>query len=295
MTTEYTAADDVSNELRAGELLKSARKEKGWSQKEVASQLNLRMALIESMEADQYEANLLPTFIRGYLRSYARLLKIPEQQVLAAYEQHHGNQTIEPRTMHSFSNRTEKEATESRFVLLTYLVGALLLGLLLLWWWQTHWLTDDSAGSTTETAISSTLPAEAVMDTDAESDEMEPEIAATAAALPVQVPSALTALLEVTEANNEAEVTAAEPTADVHQLRMAFSEDCWIDVLDADGSRVAFGTKVAGYQLQVHGRPPFTLTLGNPSAVAIELDGEPVDMSGFRPGRVAKFSIPLQE
>ncbi|MEE2000989.1 DUF4115 domain-containing protein [Alkalimonas sp. MEB108] len=295
MTTDNTPTETM--EQSAGSLLKAAREQKQWSQKEVASQLNLRLSLIESMETDQYEASILPTFIRGYLRSYARLLKISEQQVLAAYERHHGNQAIEPRAMHSFSNRTEKEATESRFMLLTYLVGAILLGLLVLWWWQTHWLTDD-----TNTAVSERLSAPLEMVTAVEPETTptsvtEPQILPEQPELitPIAEPAVLSEPSSSAPAQDQEALPADAAIPDSQQLTMRFADDCWIDVVDADGSRVAFGTKRAGYQLQVQGRPPFTVTLGNPSVVEITLDAEPVDMSGFRSGRVAKFSVPLQD
>lgn len=295
MTTDNTPTE--TTEQSAGSLLKAAREQKQWSQKEVASQLNLRLSLIESMETDQYEASVLPTFIRGYLRSYARLLKISEQQVLAAYERHHGNQSIEPRAMHSFSNRTEKEATESRFMLLTYLVGAILLGLLVLWWWQTHWLTDDTNAAVSE-HVSAPLEMETAVEpeatpasvTDAQLVPEQPELI-----MPIVESAVLSEAASSALALGHETLLADAPILDSQQLTMRFADDCWIDVVDADGSRVAFGTKRAGYQLQVQGRPPFTVTLGNPSVVEITLDAEPVDMSGFRSGRVAKFSVPLQD
>ncbi|MEN3157312.1 RodZ domain-containing protein [Alkalimonas sp. NCh-2] len=294
MTTESTSTE--VQQVRAGELLRLARERKQWSVKEAASQLNLKLSLIESMERDQYDANLLPTFIRGYLRSYARLLKISEQDVLSAYERHHGGQQAETRAMHSFSNRTEKEATENRFMLLTYLVGAVLIGLLLLWWWQTHWLSDEVTANTSSVSTAAQLSEltfseadtgpeqgeyqESMLDTGPEDDEVfAPESSS-------EVPA---------EASMMATQPVAETVLSSNQLTMRFADDCWIDVVDDNGSRVAFGTKRAGYLMQVQGKAPFTVTLGNPTVVEIELDHEPVDLSGFASGRVAKFSVPIQE
>jgi cytoskeleton protein RodZ len=301
MTTEPTT-DVTPTEPTAGQLLRAAREKKQWSQKESANQLNLGLSLIESMESDQYDAKLLPTFIRGYLRSYSRLLKISEHEVLKAYEQLHGGNAVEPRAMYSFSNRTEKEATENRFMLLTYLVIAVFVGMLLVWWWQTHWLTDN----TTE------VPAEPRVLADIVTTGMEPEppttdvlssetdyglqaelVPALQAATPEWVASA--------DDNPVTSVATAQPQQSAElasgnsSLRMRFKDDCWIDVVDAEGSRVAFGTKKAGYQLQLQGIAPFTVTLGNPTVVEIDLNDQAVDLSAFNTGRVAKFSVPLQD
>lgn len=302
MTIEATTSEK-SVEPTAGQLLRAARETKQWSQKESASQLNLRLSLIESMESDQYDPNLLPTFIRGYLRSYARLLKISEHDVLKAYERQHGAKTIEPRTMHSFSNRTEKEATENRFMLLTYLVIAVLVGMLLVWWWQTHWLADNSVAGDTQSAE--------VMAT-----SLEPDSSFIEHALPAGANQTVMATTEPTEPNElqptSTEFLATETTSQrsaedglaefaqqaeesPSRLRMRFHDECWIDVVDAEGSRIAFGTKKSGYQFQVQGIAPFTVTLGNPTVVEIDFNDQAVDLSAYNTGRVAKFSVPLQD
>jgi cytoskeleton protein RodZ len=55
------------------------------STREVAGALNLPIKVIEALEADDYD-ELPPTvFTRGYLRSYARLLELPGDELLALY------------------------------------------------------------------------------------------------------------------------------------------------------------------------------------------------------------------
>jgi cytoskeleton protein RodZ len=55
------------------------------SVREVADALNLPNRVIECLEADDYD-RLPPTvFTRGYLRSYARLLELPADEMLALY------------------------------------------------------------------------------------------------------------------------------------------------------------------------------------------------------------------
>lgn len=65
-----------------GEYLAEAREALRLSHEDVANQLNLTPATIEALENNDYE--LLPgiTFARGYLRGYARLLGLDEEQIL---------------------------------------------------------------------------------------------------------------------------------------------------------------------------------------------------------------------
>lgn len=82
--------------------------------------------------------------------------------------------------------------------------------------------------------------------------------------------------------------------ADPVELVFEFSNDCWMNLVDATGEAIAFGIKKAGRVMPVTGVPPFEVTLGAPQYVSISYAGETVDMSGFDGTRTAKFSLPMQ-
>src|SRR6266404_9680984 len=65
-----------------GAELKSAREARGLSVSEVAQQLKFAPRQLEALEQERFD--LLPggTFVRGMVRSYARLLKLPVEPLL---------------------------------------------------------------------------------------------------------------------------------------------------------------------------------------------------------------------
>jgi len=66
-----------------GEILAAERKQLRLSQQDVADQLNLRLDVINSIESNNYdEIPAGETFVRGYIRAYARLVDIDEDDVL---------------------------------------------------------------------------------------------------------------------------------------------------------------------------------------------------------------------
>ena len=73
---------DPAAPASAGKMLLLARERWGLSSEEVASKLNLGVAVIVALERDQY--NLLPgyTFVKGYMRAYAVLLQLNPDKVL---------------------------------------------------------------------------------------------------------------------------------------------------------------------------------------------------------------------
>lgn len=68
-----------------GDVLKAAREALHVSEREVADALNLPLSVIEAMEANDYEQLPPAVFTRGYLRSYARLLELDADDVVASF------------------------------------------------------------------------------------------------------------------------------------------------------------------------------------------------------------------
>ena len=69
-----------------GQLLKSTRESAGISIRDVSAQLRLDERTVAALEADDFSHLPAPTFVRGYLRGYARLLGVPVGPVMEAYD-----------------------------------------------------------------------------------------------------------------------------------------------------------------------------------------------------------------
>lgn len=69
-----------------GARLKSAREAMNLTEKEAASRLHLSSRFIDIMENEDFASGPPMTFMRGYLRSYARILNIPSKEVDSAIE-----------------------------------------------------------------------------------------------------------------------------------------------------------------------------------------------------------------
>ena len=274
--------DEQPKTLTAGQLLRQGREQRKLTVAQVALQLNLKTEQVDKLEQDQFDGTL-ETFARGYVRAYGRLLKLKEAELMAAFGKQTGCQQSSAKPMRTFSNRTAKQATENRFMWLTYAIIVLLLVLLFIWWWQTERVTSvveqDNSNEIAATAITEVVVDEEVLQPDMPTAE--------------QVTELLEQLAPETEVAAGVPDVVVEPVLD--QLEMRFSQNCWVNVVDADGNRVAYGTKQAGYIMQLTGTAPFSVTLGNPSVVEITFNQKAVDMSALPTGRVAKFSIPESE
>ncbi|GGD58561.1 RodZ domain-containing protein [Lacimicrobium alkaliphilum] len=313
MTDEQSAEEQVAG---PGTLLKNARVEKGLSQEEVASRLNLRLANVQDLETEQFDKAISVTFIRGYLKAYAKLLDVPVDEVLEAYERLN-TETPEPAKLQSFSRKMSLQANDDRLMLVSYLILGIILALVVVWWFQQ---SDSDILPAIETVTETTGPeSKAVSDfTVQENDQRTPvedndSAGETSELQPAANPEpSLNTEAEAADdsVDNQADAETPQVQSSVPEqqqqppanqmieaveLVFEFSGECWVNIVDATGEAIAYGVKAEGRRMPISGIPPFDVTLGAPGVVAITYAGDSVDMSGFDKDRTASFTLPLAE
>ncbi len=306
MTTEQPHDfQDDSQAAGPGQLLRNAREQLGWTREQVASRIHLRLTLIAAIEADTYDKHTSHTFIRGYLRAYAKLVGIPEETILAAYEKL-GLTPPDNIDMQSFSRRSRQQANDSRLKVVTWLVILVLIGLSVAWWWQStaRRSAGDDALAATEMSATVNTPeanvapavevAEPVQPSASDAVSTQVVVSGATATLPVVATDASAAVpTDVSGAVSTAESTTTEP-AKAPQLKMSFTADCWLDVKDANGKTLFSGLKKANDELVLEGPEPLRFIIGAPMAVNLEYQGKSFDMSRYNNGRTARFSLPQE-
>src|SRR5436190_11639166 len=131
--TTQTQADNKN--ISFGARLKTAREAMGLERKDAAAQLRLNEKYLIMMEKDRFEADLPMTFARGYLKTYAKFLQIPEFETRKALEI---LKPIGDKQLHMPLKNLPPVSTGRYFTqLFTYLVIFTMLGLAGAWWY-TH-------------------------------------------------------------------------------------------------------------------------------------------------------------
>ncbi len=148
---EQTSVDTADS---PGRRLRIARQARGMSQADIAAQLHLSSTIINALETDEHERMPGPVFVRGYLRNYARLLGLDENDVLSEYG---GNtQARTPNATPSLSSGVQKEIRSSHIGvrLITWLIVIGLIALVVAWWqgrieWPDMGVIDPGMETTT--------------------------------------------------------------------------------------------------------------------------------------------------
>lgn len=310
--------------------LKAARESLQVSVREVADALNLPGRVIEALEADDYD-RLPPTvFTRGYLRSYARLLELPVDQLLARYPE------VTEEVEIASDTRTGAHAviSQSRQLILPLAIVTVIVVLLLVWL-----LRDDEPQATDARPSESrsepmTRPATISPETEPPAGMRtvparpptvpeEPEAAVERAAAPAaevrEAPSAEQAASRSAAAVEPAPADLPEPPASQtatpverppavvtatgstserritefgdDRLVFRFTEDCWLEVKTLDGENLYSDLNRAGSTLELTGRAPFRVLIGYAPGVSLEFNGEPVALSRYARNNVASLVL----
>src|SRR4030066_1920691 len=85
MTTAHSETAVRAPAPGPGALLAQARADLHLAHEEVAAKLHLATRQIQALEQDDYSSLPGPTYVRGYLKSYALLLGLSPEPILAAH------------------------------------------------------------------------------------------------------------------------------------------------------------------------------------------------------------------
>lgn len=317
-----------SDRLQAGSRLRAAREARGLSTAEVAAQLHLTRSVIDALETDNYDAGPGPVFMRGYLRSYARLMGLPTDELLIQLDGVEGASWTEPPRVMRKPARTQARMSDRPVRWITYAIVGGIIALTVVWWRSN--ITEDQLAP-------ATAPAAGMAGEDAESmrpprpDRSEPVVPITQppgpglaaepdsapapaieAAAPEAAPSAppppipeatagaegaLAARPGTGPAPDDATTAAAADSAVAEQavaaadLRLTFSGECWVRITDGSGKVLKVGVIPAGETLEYSGGLPYRVVLGNAPVVKVEYRGEPYDHLASGSQGVARFTL----
>lgn len=209
MNTEATHESNA--EKTTGERLRVAREELGLSQQAVAERLCLKVSTVRDIEDDKAPAELASTFLRGYIRSYARLVRIPEEELLPMMEKQAPIRAAKVAPMQSFSLGKRRKKRDGWLMSVTWLVLFVVIGLTGAWWWQNHKAQQEEI-STMADQSSAELSASNSNSQSVPLTTSDSSTADTSAQQPVQTPAASQPAPVTDSASNQTPAATAQQT-----------------------------------------------------------------------------------
>lgn len=247
-----------------GHLLRKAREKAGLTLDLAAGQLNVSGAILRDLENDDYTRIAVETFAAGYIRSYARILKLDPEPLMALYRTR--SDFLRPAAELKPAPRRNTGApwVARLVVLLLWLIGLVTVG----------WLIYALLRPVPETAVVSAAPAVPVV---APAVPVAAPVG-TAPAADTAVPGSAVspgAAFGAVEPEVLLPATDTEP-APLDQLHFVFSDECWLEVTDGKGDVLSADLYQKGQEAALSGRAPFNVMVGNVNAVTATFNGEPL-------------------
>ncbi|WP_051229506.1 helix-turn-helix domain-containing protein [Paludibacterium yongneupense] len=294
---EAPAAVSVGAELR------TAREAAGLGLSEVADRLKLSLRQLEAIERDDFDSLPGATFVRGFVRNYARFLELDPAPLMAALEGHF------PSAVHDVANLVRDEpvaqhepAADKRIPASRWLVVGLVgvvLGATAIWVFGHR--EEGGQDSANGGGLPMTQAQPAASEPVASSMPLSLSASAAMASAPVLETSApAVAPLAAAAAKPAVKPVASLPVATsasaplaAGQARVTVSteEEAWVSIVDANGKKLVFSNLQPGDARDASGTPPFKVRLGNAEKVTLTFNGKPVNFADRIKGTVANIDL----
>lgn len=299
--------------------LARAREAAGLTLEQAARQLKFAPRQLEALEAGELQRLPGGTFARGMVRSYARLLRVDPEPLLAQI-----SAQVAPPDAERLAQRYSQPVPftdGARRSNLAYV--ALSLGLLVVVAAVAlQWRQERASARTLAFVSPAQLPAmparEEVANVAAvppagakaaskslagagpasKSSTMAPPPGKASATTPPPSKSSTTTPTMASLTSGNASVptppsaTAASASSGPGTLALQFEGESWVEIRSGSGKLLVASLNPAGTERVVSGLPPFEIVIGNAQQVRLTYNDKPVDLTPYVKVEVARFTLP---
>ncbi|WP_395007423.1 helix-turn-helix domain-containing protein [Undibacterium sp.] len=319
---DLNRANEVSGILTLGGQLSTSRQDKKWTVQFVAEQLKLSQAQILALESNNFEALPKMVIVRGFVRAYAKLLKIDSDNLVALLPQDATPVQLESSLRPALST----PFVESRLSLLgqhdnnrRYIIGAIFLVVVVVTFlvlqatefgrsFRTVFDKEDSKGE--ESVVLQTPQENQAQNMASSLSQSANSSSGASASLPVvEVASSKSITSDVRTPKNEdgmqpVVMSSSQPAVGVEIVTaptslppltelfvLKFRQDSWIQVKTESGTVLSSHLAKAGTEESFSVKQSLYVKLGNAAGVDAVLRGMPMSVTSERGNNVANLVV----
>lgn len=309
MNTEKNPKD-AGQVLGPGKLLQIAREEKNLRPEDIAYEIRLTPSQVVALDEDDYSNMPEETYIRGYLRNYARLVGVAENDILMAFARFTRARDATPVP----ANVPDESETGNNSRPVLILAVASIIAVIVL---SAVWVMEpDVENSTAENSTAENSTELAAVDQKISLDEvpvgsstLDLDKSAAETALNVAPISPQSGSQMDPDTKSELTEAAPDKTVDIDQsvdttiadseqsitdggvLILNYSKDSWTDVRDVNGNKLLYRTVKAGEKIALAGELPISLFFGFAQGVTVKFNGKTIDVQSHTRGVFARFTV----
>ena len=278
-----------------GKLLKEARKKQRRRYRKLSSELGIPEKYLEALEENNFSIMAGPTYVRGYLRAYAKKLDLDPELVITAFERYLKDRRKQEK---SSLKKDNKKGRKQKF---SFLYASILLVIILLIIFVPERNTETSENKEIATYTEEEIP-DFKENLPGLEVEKEVNFEQTSSTIPLN--------LTISELSTDKEASSAviEKANDqiieaINTIEMNFSGDCWIEIMDKNRI-LEYQLAKAGSSIYIEGAGPFKLIIGNSNRVELFYNGAKISLASttnvktnvsclvLPKGRCSEFTLP---
>jgi len=317
-----------STESGFGNAFISAREQMGLSQREVAEELKLAWKTIESLESEDFESLPPYVFVRGYVKSYSKLVGIDADEMASKLVSFY--QGIEKEARANEQDKANGFRSPASFLNPTLLLMGFALVVItgVLFVAYTTWVDQSQTPSEISISDDNQINEESLHSVSTESVSTEEEVGLRASNSrsdrdegdsyklefqDLEEDASAKLLDEVTELSSvegpvgEGVAREIDESLEVispdeeefdllgeggdDQLEIQFNDDCWFEISDTQQNLLTADLGRSGDSRFYRGTAPFRIKLGYAPGVMIRFNGNNVELAPYTRNNIAVFNL----
>ena len=292
-----------------GEILHNKRKEIGLSLDEITEKLNLDSNLIKLLENNDYEKFKVETYLKGYLRAYAKLLGIDGDRIIKLYKE--SNPEKEPEILPDVKPKNQKNSGDRSVKLFSYILGLTIALSMLIWYQKNIMINPDvnenyignielnknneinGVDTSYKIIIHSDYwqwPIDNISERYRESGSNDQSKSLKNEKIQDELKEDV--IQEQALETEESPVYETQQSADTVVLNLR--GDSWIEIYDREGNRLFLDLARGGKNYIINGNSPFDILLGAANEVSVEFNGSIVNIEPYTRYGIARFTLPAE-
>lgn len=271
-------AEPSAEQASPGRALAAARVELKLSIADVSQKIKYGVKQIAAIEADDYAKLPGTTIVRGMIRSYAKLVQLDPNPLLADLGQHAIPAAVAV-DLHTDEQEPFFEGGKKSNRVYVYLSLAALVAVAIVVY---EWYASPPSTGEVVTITPKAAKTEAA--------QTQP-----AAVLPAEAPGAKDG--QTTDLRSQAPEVQPSPPAIIGKVRgsnriqLEFDQISWVEIKQANGRVLLSQLNPAGTRQLIEGVPPFDLVIGNAAHVRLKYNDKPVDLRPYFKIDVARLAL----
>jgi cytoskeleton protein RodZ len=279
------AEDQLNNSTDLGELLTRAREKLSLSQKDIATRLNLKEEYIVALDVNDFDKLPAPTYVRGYIRNYARAINLNADSLIYLYE---GVAEAPPEILPDVKPAVQASSRDRPVKAMTYLVTFTLVFLLIAWWQGQNIVNPGFFSINQKTSQGGKYPGGFTYTYDVVNHAEILEVSDLD-----ELGQDKLINMKIVDLDESDSTTPANPDTPANSgiLKLKLSAESWVEVFDASGERLYRDLAKPGEIISITGTAPLSVKLGNARAVFVTFNGKTFDTGEYTKAGVARFLL----